>query len=406
MPLRMAVLATPDGVNVESWRPQGAGSDYQLGKTFAPLAEFKNSFQIFTGFEHKNATSGGDGPGDHARASASFLTGMRAFKTAGADFRNGISVDQIAAQEVGALTRIPSLQLGCDAGRKSGGCDSGYSCAYQMNLSWASPTMPLAPEANPRAVFEQLFGAGSPGERQQNFLRRQAHRQSLLDLVRDDTRALHNQLGGSDRHKLDEYLESVRSLEKQIGKAERFPLPAAEIDRPSGVPDNYEQHIRLMLDLLAISFQTDSTRIATFPFAHEGSNRNFPELGISEGHHELSHHKGNAEKLEKIATIDQFYARQFAYLLSRLREMKDPDGSTVLDNSMLVYGSALSDGNRHHHHDLPIVVAGGGGGTLTPGRHVDFGTDVPMSNLYLSMLDRVGVQRDRFGDSTGRVSEL
>ena len=406
MPLRMAFLSTPDGVNVEHWRPQGVGSDYQLGKTFAPLAELKEKFQVFTGFEHKNATAGADGPGDHARASASFLTGTRAFKTAGADFRNGISVDQIAAREIGQLTRIPSLQLGCEAGRRSGDCDSGYSCAYQFNLSWASPTLPMAPEANPRAVFERLFGSGSPTERQQNLLRRQAKRQSLLDLVREDTRALHGKLGGNDRHKLDEYLDSVRSLEKQIGKAERFPLPAAEMAPPSGVPDNYQDHMRLMLDLLAISFQTDSTRLATFPLAHEGSNRSFPELGISEGHHELSHHRRKQDKLEKIAKIDHFYMQQLAYLLKKLDELKDPDGSSVLDNSMIVYGCAIGDGNRHNHDDLPIIVAGGGGGSLTPGRHVDFGTDVPMTNLYLSMLDRVGIKMDRFGDSTGRVKDI
>ncbi len=406
MPLRMAFLSTPDGVNLEHWRPQGVGTEYQLGKTFAPLAELKEKFQVFTGFEHKNATAGGDGPGDHARASASFLTGMRAFKTAGADIRNGISVDQVAAKSMGESTRIASLQLGCEKGRKTGNCDSGYSCAYQFNVSWASPTMPLAPEANPRIVFEQIFGAGSPGKRQQNFLKRQAHRQSLLDLVREDTQAMHRQLGSNDRHKLAEYLDSVRTIEQQIEQAERFPLPEAPMGPPAGIPESYQDHMRLILDLLALSFQTDSTRLATFPLAHEGSNRNFPELDINEGHHNLSHHKNKKETLEKIAKIDQFYMRQLTYFMSRLDALKDPDGSSVLDNSMIVYGSALGDGNRHNHDDLPIVLAGGGGGTLTPGRHVDFGRDVPMTNLYLSMLDRMGIALERFGDSTGRVGDL
>jgi len=406
MPLRTAFLTVPDGVNLEHWRPQGVGNDYQLGNTFAPLTDLKDKFQIFTGFEHNNANALGDGPGDHARANAVFLTGAHPLKTAGADIRNGISVDQIAAQEIGNQTRVKSLQLGCEKGRSTGNCDSGYSCAYQYNLSWASPTLPLAPEANPRAVFEQIFGAGKPAERQRNLLERQSRRRSILDLVNEETRAMNRRLGSNDRHKLGEYLDSVRTLEQQIEQAERFPLPEAEMAQPTGVPKDYQDHMRLMFDLLAISFQTDSTRLATFSLAHEGSNRSFPELGISEGHHNLSHHKNKPDALEKIAVIDHFYMQQLAYFLGRLEALKDPDGSSVLDNSMLVYGCAISDGNKHDHDDLPIVVAGGGGGTLTPGRHVDFGSDVPMSNLYLSMLDRLGVKLERFGDSTGRVKDL
>lgn len=406
MPLRMAFITVPDGVNVSRWRPQGEGTDYQLGQTFEPLAKLKDKFQIFTGLAHENAESGGDGPGDHARANASFLTGCRAFKTAGADFRNGISVDQIAAQHLGNQTRIKSMQLGCEEGRATGDCDSGYSCAYQFNLSWASPTMPMAPEVNPRSVFEQLFGAGAPGERQQNLLQRQARRQSILDLVNEQTRSMNQRLGSNDRHKLDQYLESVRSVEKQIESAERFPLPTTEMQPPTGIPEEYQAHIRLMFDLLAISFETDSTRLATFPLAHEGSNRSFPELGISEGHHNLSHHKGKQENLDKIATIDHFYMQQLAYLLERLESLKDPDGSSVLDNAMIVYGCGISDGNRHNHNDLPVMLAGRGGGTLNPGRHIDLKREVPMTNLYLSMLDRIGVQLNRFGDSTGRISDL
>ncbi|NOZ40326.1 MAG: DUF1552 domain-containing protein [Planctomycetes bacterium] len=406
LPLRTAFLMVPDGVNVEHWRPQGVGVDYQLGKTFAPLSDLKDKFQVFTGFEHKNATALGDGGGDHARANAAFLTGVHPFKTAGANFRNGISVDQIAAQKIGHLTRLKSLQLGCEKGRSTGDCDTGYSCAYQFNLSWASPTLPLAPEVNPRAVFEQIFGAGAPAERQRSLLERQARRRSILDLVNEQTKAMSSRLGGNDRHKLDEYLDSVRTIEQQIEQAERFPLPTATVEAPTGIPKSYQDHMRLMFDLLAISFQTDSTRLATFPLAHEGSNRSFPELDISEGHHHLSHHKNKPDTLEKIAKIDHFYMQQLAYFLRRLEELKDPDGSSVLDNSMIVYGCAIGDGNRHNHNDLPIVIAGGGGGTLTPDRHVDFGRDVPMTNLYLSMLDRMGIRLDRFGDSTGRVKDL
>ncbi len=406
MPLRMAFLMVPDGVNVEHWRPQGVGADYQLGKTFAPLSDLKEKFQVFTGFAHNNANSLGDGPGDHARANAAFLTGVHPFKTDGVNFRNGVSVDQIAAKEIGELTRIRSLQLGCDEGRVTGGCDSGYSCAYQFNLSWDSPTLPLAPEVNPRAVFEQIFGAGEAADRQRNLLKRQARRQSILDLVNEDTKSMHRRLGSNDRHKLGEFLDSVRTIEQQIEQAERFPLPTAKMSSPTGIPKNYQEHMRLMLDLLAISFQTDSTRLATFPLAHEGSGRSFPNLDISEGHHHLSHHKKKPDYLKKIAKIDDFYMQQLAYFLGRLEELKDPDGSSVLDNSMIVYGCAIGDGNRHNHNDLPIVIAGGGGGTLTPGRHIDFGQDVPMTNLYLSMLDRMGIELDRFGDSTGRVKDL
>ena len=406
MPLRMAFLTFPDGVNLEHWRPQGTGRDHQLGKTFEPLTKLQDKFQIFTGFEHENANALGDGGGDHARANAAFLTGAHPLKTAGANFRNGVSVDQVAAQHIGNQTRIKSLQLGCEEGRSTGNCDSGYSCAYQFNLSWASPTLPLAPEVNPRAVFEQIFGSGQPSERQRNLLQRQARRQSILDLVLEDTQAMTRRLGSNDRHKLGEYLDSVRTIEQQIEKAERFELPRTDLPVPAGIPKDYQDHMRLMLDLLAISFQTDATRLATFPLAHEGSNRSFPELGISEGHHNLSHHKGKQESLDKIAVIDHFYVQQLAYFIEKLDALKDPDGSSVLDNSMIVYGCAISDGNVHDHHDLPIVLAGGGGGTLTPGRHVDLGREVPMTNLYLSMLDRIGVPLDRFGDSTGRVSNL
>ena len=405
-PLRAAFLAVPDGMNMDHWRVQGTGRDFQFGETLSPLESLKNKLQVLTGLSHQNAFAMGDGGGDHARANAVFLTGARPLKTAGADFRNGISVDQIAAEQIGHHTRIPSLQLGADHARVSGNCDSGYCCAYQFNLSWASATMPMSPEVNPRTLFEQLFGSGSSAERQRSYLSRQQSRRSILDFISDDTRQLSSRLGTKDRHKLDEYLTSVRSVEKQIESAEQFPLPPTELEPPKGIPQEYQDHLRLMFDLLAMSFQTDSTRLATFLLAHEGSNRNFPSLGISEGHHDLSHHKGNAENLEKIARIDSFYVQQFTYFLQKLEAMKEVDGSSVLDNSMIVYGCAISDGNSHSHNDLPIVLAGGGSGTLNPGRHVVLGDKVPMTNLFVSMLDRLGVEADRVGDSTGRVSDI
>ncbi len=406
IPLRTAFLTIPDGVILDCWRPKGVGREYGLNRTFAPLAPLQEKFQIFTGFAHKNARALGDGGGDHARASAAFLTGAHPVKTGGADFRNGISIDQVAARQIGNLTRIPSLQLGCDLGRMTGTCDTGYSCAYQFNISWATPTLPMAPETNPRAVFERLFGSGPPAKRQQNLLQRQARRRSILDVVLADAKAMRPHLGGNDRHKLDEYLTSVRSIEKQIEQAERFPLPAPTMKAPSGIPQDYQTHLRLMFDLLAVAFQTDSTRLATFPLAYEGSNRSFPELGINEGHHTLSHHQNDQKKIDKLAQIDRFYMEQFAYFLDRLEAIREADGSTLLDNSMIVYGCAISDGNRHAHLDLPIVLAGGGGGSLTPGRHVDLGREVPMTNLYLAMLDRLGIQAERFGDSTGRLADI
>ena len=405
-PLRAAFLAVPDGMNMERWRPQGVGPAFQLNETFAPLASLQSKFQVLTGFSHQNANAKGDGGGDHARANAVFLTGARPFKTAGANFCNGISVDQLAAQQIGHNSRIPSLQLGSEAGRATGNCDTGYSCAYQFNLSWASPTMPLAPEPNPRVVFEQLFGSGPPDQRQRNLLMRQQQRLSILDFVAEESRSMAGHLGGKDRHKLEEYLTSVRSIERQVEAIEKFPIPQTTMSRLEGIPADHQTHIRLMFDLLALAFQTDSTRLATFPLAHEGSNRSFPELGISEGHHNLSHHKGSAENLEKIAKIDRFYMQQFAYFLERLNAMQEADGSSVLDNSMILYGCAISDGNSHAHNDLPIVLAGGGRGTLTPGRHVEVGKDVPMTNLFLSMLDRLGVEAERIGDSTGRLKNL
>ena len=406
-PLRMAFLYIPNGVNVKCWKPTGEGTDYELGETLQPLADFRQDLQVFTGFEHKNGWAGGDGPGDHARANATILTGARPKKTAGSDIRLGISVDQVAANHVGHETRFASLELSCDGVRKSGSCDSGYSCAYQYNLAWRSETTPLAPESDPRLVFERLFGSGNGEDRQRNYRERQARQRSILDFVIDDAQRLERQLGRNDRQKLDEYLTGVRDIEQRIERAERFgDLPDPGVEAPSGIPKEYREHIRLMCDVLTMAFQTDSTRVATFLLAHDGSNRNFKDIGVSDGHHNLSHHQSKPETLEKIARIDRFYAEQFAYFLKKLRETKDVDGKSLLDNSMVVYCAGLSDGNRHNHDDLPVVLAGHGGGALTPGRHVDLGTNTPMTNLYVRMLNTMGVQAERFGDSTGALKTI
>ena len=406
-PLRMAYVYFPNGALQDAWWPTGEGTDFTLGKTMQPLAGLKNSIQVLGGLDHKNATAGNDGAGDHARANATFLTGARARKTDSADIRVGVSVDQVVAQNLGHLTRFPSLELSCDAIRKSGRCDSGYSCAYQYNLSWASATTPVAPESNPRLVFERLFGAGAPGARQSNFAQRQATQKSLLDFVMEDARSLQRSLGRRDQDKLDEYLTGVREIEQRIQRSEKFgSLPDPKADTPAGIPANYGDHMDLMFDLLAMAFETDSTRVSTLLLAGDGSNRAYPQIGIPEGHHYCSHHRNNEDLMGKVGKIDLYYMERFARFLTKLSGKKDVDGRTILDNSMIVYGCGNSDGNRHTHHNLPIVLAGGGGGTLKTGRYAQLG-GVPMSNLFLSLSDRMGVRGvERIGDSSGRVANV
>jgi len=403
-PLRMAFVYFPNGAIPGNWWPTGEGKDFELNRTMQPLQNVKERLQVLGELDHVNATPGPDGPGDHARASGTFLTGVRVKKTAGADIHAGVSIDQVAANQIGHLTRFPSLELTCDAVRKSGNCDSGYSCAYQYNLSWRSPTQPVAPEPNPRLLFERLFGAGAPGERKASLKRRQEQQRSILDFVLDDARSLQRQLAARDKQKLDEYLGSVREIEKRIEHAERFDAIAdPAVETPAGIPASFQDYIQIMYDMMVLAFQTDSTRIATFLLANEGSNRAFPEIGIAEGHHFLTHHRNKQEMIDKVAEIDLWYMKQFARFLERMEQTKDVDGNSLLHNSMIVYGSGNADGNRHTHVNLPVILAGGGGGSLTPGRCVKIG-GVPMTNLFLSMVDRLGVQGvERHGDSTGRL---
>jgi hypothetical protein len=403
-PLRMAFVYFPNGAHQANWWPSGEGAAFELGRTMQPLAGLKSAVQIVGGLDHKNADPGNDGAGDHARANATFLTGVRARKTDSADIQVGISTDQVAAQQIGHLTRFSSLELSCDSIRKSGSCDSGYSCAYQYNLSWRSATTPMTPEPNPRLVFERLFGSGAPGERQKNFELRQKTQKSLLDFVLDDTRALQRNLTVNDRDKLDEYLTSVRTIEQRIQRAESFgQLPDPGSDEPSGIPADFGEHMDIMYDLLAMAFKTDSTRVATLLLANDGSNRAFTEIGIPEGHHYCSHHRNNAELMAKVAEIDLYYMQHFARFLDKLDKTKDVDGKSLLHNSMIVYGCGNADGNRHTHANLPILLAGAGGGTLTPGRYTKFNGE-PMANLFLAMNDRLGVKGiDRLGDSSGRL---
>jgi len=405
-PLRAAFLYFPNGAIPSAWWPKEPGANFEFSRTLQPLESVRQHIQILGGLDHLNATAGSDGGGDHARANGTFLTGVRMQKSA-TNIRAGISIDQVMARAVGHLTRLPSLELTCDAGRNTGACDSGYSCAYQYNMSWSSPTTPMTPEANPRQVFERLFGAGSAGERAQELKRRRAEQRSILDFVLADARDLQHQLNPRDQAKLDQYLTGVRELETRIQRAENFgdPKDPAQ-EAPAGIPPTYAEHIQIMFDTLLLAFQTDSTRVATMLLAHDGSNRSFAEIGIPEGHHDLSHHSENAEKIQKISDIDLWYVKQLARFIGQLRDTKDVDGNSLLHNSMILYGSGNADGNRHTHVNLPLVLAGDGGGTLTPGRFVKHGSN-PASNLFLSLAERMGVTGlERFGDSSGRLGNI
>lgn len=405
-PLHTAFVFFPNGAIPDAWWPQGEGSEFQWSRTLTPLEQHKDFVQVMAGLDHKNAEPGPDGAGDHARGGGTFLTGVRLKKSA-TDIRAGVSIDQVLAREVGRLTRLPSLELTCDAVRKSGACDSGYACAYQFNLSWSSATTPMTPEANPRLAFERLFGEGPPGERRANAQRRRQEQRSVLDFVLGDAQAMQRRLNARDNQKLDQYLTGVRELEARIAKAEAFGEPVDPgIDAPAGVPKDYAEYVQVMYELLLLAFQSDSTRVATLLLAHDGSNRSFEDIGVVEGHHDLTHHQDRADWIQKVAEIDLWYARQFAGFLKRLRETTDVDGNSLLHNAMIVYGGGNADANRHTHTNLPLVLAGAGGGSLKPGRYLKHGSQ-PVTNMFLSLADRCGVKNlESFGDSTGRLEDI
>jgi len=406
-PVRMAFVYVPNGAIPSAWWPEGdGGRDFTLSRTLQPLEPVRHQLQVLSGLEDLSADPGPDGGGDHARAGGTFLTGVRIKKTSGSDIYAGASIDQVVAGQIGHLTRFPSLELTCDAVRKAGNCDSGYSCVYEYNLAWRSPTQPLAPEPNPRLVFERLFGAGSPAERVANLRRRQQEQQSILDFVLDDAAAIERNLSGRDRQKLDQYLTSVREIETRIEQTERLPAANPAVDSPAGIPSNFEQHIALMFDMLTLAFQTDSTRVATLLLAGEGSNRTFSEIGLSEGHHNLTHHRNIPETIDKVKEIDLWYVQQLAKFLAKLEQTPDVDGQSLLHNSMIVYGSGNADGNRHTHTNLPILLAGAGGGCLKPGRYVK-SRPAPLTNLFLRLADVMGAKGlEKHGDSTGRLEAI
>jgi len=406
VPLRMAFLYVPNGIHMADWTPVETGSAYKLPPTLEPLAALRGEFSILSGLAQHRANANGDGPGDHARAMASFLTGVQARKTDGLDIRCGTSVDQIAAATVGRKTRFPSLEIGADLGKTSGTCDSGYSCVYSSTISWRNETQPLPKENDPKLIFERLFEDGRPGESAQARAKRDRFSRSILDFALEDAHRLEQSLGHSDRRKLDEYLSAVREVEQRIERASRAGANAAiTLKKPDGIPEKYEDHLRLLADLLVLAFQTDATRVSTYVFANEGSSRSYSFIDVPEGHHDLSHHGNDPGKQSKIAKINRFHTTQLAYLLGRLKSVREGD-ATLLDRSMIVYGGCIGDGNRHDHNNLPILLAGRGGGTLQPGSHRKYEPKTPLNNLFASLLDRMGAKSESLPEATGRLEGI
>ena len=405
-PLRMAFLYVPNGAHMQAWTPEKEGAGFDLPYILEPLTPYRNDLNVLSGLAQDGAFAHGDGGGDHARSLACFLTGVHPLKS-DSNIRAGVSVDQVAAQKIGMSTRFPSLELGIDRGAQSGACDTGYSCAYSSNISWRTPTTPMAKEVNPRLVFDRLFASQNRDETASQRARRELYRRSILDFVAEDARELMGRLGANDKRKVDEYLTAVRALELRLANADKGTPSAAPagFQKPSGIPQDYQEHVNLMCDLMVLAFQGDVTRVSTFMFANEGSNRSYAFMKVPEGHHDLSHHGNDAAKHEKIKKINRFHMEQFARMLGKMKAVKEGAG-TLLDNAMIVYGSGIGDGNRHNHNDLPIILAGGGGGSIKTGRHLKYAKDTPLNNLYLSLLDRVGSPLESLGDSKGRLPNL
>jgi Protein of unknown function (DUF1552) len=404
-PVRMAFVYVPNGIDMRNWDPDYEGVLSELPQTLAPLEPLKSEITLLGNLTHNTGRALLDGAGDHGRCCGSYLTGVQVRKTV-VDIQASVSCDQLVANHVGRETRLPSLEVGLEDARQAGDCDSGYSCAYTNNLAWKNETQPLPPVLDPRALFVRLFGedAGlSPEARAE----RNRYRRSILDFIIEDTRALQNDLGPTDRRKLDEYLGSIRDIERQIEKAEQ---DNAEIDpgmeKPWGVPQDFAEHFKLMTDMITVAFRADLTRVVTFLVTREGTSRAYKEIGISDGHHPLTHHRNQVELMDKVAEINLYHVQQFAKWMERLRSAPDPDGGSILDNSMIVYGAGLADGNAHTHDNLPTLIAGRGGDFIKPGRRIVYRRETPMCNLFLTMMDRMGVHMEHFGDSTGRISGL
>jgi hypothetical protein len=402
-PLRMAFVYVPNGLDMRHWNPDYEGAlQTTLPKTLQPMEPLKDDVLLLGNLTHNTGRALLDGAGDHGRCCGSYLTGIQVKKST-TDIKAGVSMDQIVARHAGKETRFPSLEVGLEDARQSGDCDSGYSCAYTNNLAWRSETQPLPPVLDPRALFERLFGDGVALTPEAKALQSK-QRRSILDFVTEDTRKLQMGLGPTDKRKLDEYLTSIREVETQLERAEKDNAQIdPKMDKPYGVPADFAEHFRLMSDMITIAFQADLTRVLTFLVTHEGTSRAYREIGISDGHHPLTHHMGKMDQLEKVSQINLYHMQQFAAWMQRLKTIKEGDGS-LLDHCMIVYGAGLSDGNRHLHDDLPTMIVGKANGTIKTGRRVVFRRETPMCNLFLSMMDRMGVpQMDHFGDATGRL---
>jgi Protein of unknown function (DUF1552) len=405
-PTRLGFVYVPNGIIASSWLPKGEGTGFEFNSTMKALEPYRENLLVLSNLAQINGRSLGDGAGDHARAGATWLTGVHPKKTEGADIRSGVSADQIAAREFSKSTQFASLEIGVEAPSLAGGCDSGYSCAYTNTVSWSSPTTPNPMEVNPRVLFERLFGDGDstdPAARMAAL----KERASLLDFVKGSVDRLETRLGQGDRRKLTEYLDAIRDIERRIQKAEEqnATLKMPVITLPVAAPEEFVDHARLMMDLMVIAYQADLTRVVSFMLAREGSNRSYRAIGVSDGHHDCTHHQNDPEKIAKTIKINTHHAQQFAYLVDRLKSTPDGDG-TLLDHSMILYGSSISDGNRHTHTDLPLALIGSGSGTLKGGRHIRYADETHMTNLLLSMLDKAGVHTDKLGDSTGTLQHL
>ena len=406
-PLRFLVTYMPVGSTMKVWPAEGTGKDYKLSRIQKPFEPLREHFSILSGLDHHQANALGDGGGDHARAGATFLTGAHARKTSGADIYAGVSADQIIARKTGEETRFPSLELGCEDSRIVGACDSGYSCAYQNSISWRTPTSPLPPESNPREVFERLFGTQDLSLPADVRARRARARKSILDLVRDDTQSLAVGLGPADRRKIDEYLFAVREIERRIESAENDNQRsfAPTIEKPSGVPISYNDYAKLMFDLQILALQADLTRVVTFMLGREASLRAYPEIGVMEPHHPLTHHRGEPDHIEKVIKINVYHSELVAGFLQKLKDTRDGEHN-LLYNSMVIYSSGIADGNRHTHENLPCVFAGHAGGSFKQGRHIEYKSGTPMTNLLLTVMDRMGIHPESLGDSTGTLEHL
>jgi hypothetical protein len=404
-PVRLAWFYLPNGIDMRGWTPPAEGPLGALPAVLAPFEPVKNDVLVLSNLTTNWGRPLQDGPGDHGRAMASYMTGVQVYKTAGADLRVGISADQIAAKAVGHLTKLPSLEVGLEESRQAGNCDSGYSCAYVYNVSWKTESQPLPAISDPRNLFERLFGADA-AEAPAARAKRLAMRQSILDDVLGNTQRLQSTLGGADRRKLDEYLTSVREIEQQVERAAKDgTMLDPGMDKPFGVPTEFPDYFRLMTDMMIVAFKADITRLSTFMVGREGSVRAYPEVGVTDAHHPLTHHQGNMEMLAKVREINILHAKLFAEFLQKLKNTPEGD-SNLLDQSMIVYGSGLSDGNQHTHDQLPTLLAGRGGGFVSPGRHLIYQRETPVTNLFATMIERVGVRGEHVGDSTGRLAGL